>query len=169
MSYFNAGTRAGYPDPPDNIPSSSGIPWGCGGSNVFMTMTDHVGIIPRGNVGNAPETGCAVDTQTRLMWGDADTQRLKGRQQNFARPWATTPFLGMGSIEDIPEQTKVIFGHSTANRKSIQTITDSQFPVFQPLLAQKEADIPANNYFVEPFLRGGFASRLLTKQRVDLK
>jgi hypothetical protein len=169
MSYFNAGTRAGFPEAPTSIPGDSTQAWGCGGGNVFVSMADYVGLIPRGNMGNAPETGCAVDVQTNLMRGDADTQRLKGHQQNFSRPWATTPFLAMGSVEDIPQQTKVIFGHSTANRKSIQTTSDSQFPVFEPLLAQKEADIPANNYFVEPFLRGGLASRLLTKERVDLK
>lgn len=169
MSYFNASTRSGFPEPPTSIPSESKQPWGCGGGSVFTSMADYIGLIPRGNMGNAPESGCAVDTQTRLLWGDADTQRLKGRQQNFARPWATTPFLAGGSVEDVPQQSKVIFGHSTANRKSIQTVSDSQFPVFEPLIPQKEADIPANNYFVEPFLRGGFASRLLTKERVELK
>lgn len=169
MSYFNASTRVGFPAPPTSIPAESQQPSGCGGRSVFTSAADFVGLVPRGNMGNQPETGCAVDTQSRLLWGDPNTQREKGHQQTFARPWATTPFLGLGSVEDVPQQSKVIFGHSTANRKSIQTVTDTQFPVFEPLLAQKEADIPENNYFVEPFLRGGLASRLLTKQRVDLK
>jgi len=169
MAYFNASTRAGFPEPATQIPKESEKPTGCGGGSVFRSAADYLGLVPRGNMGNAPEVGCAVDTQSRLMWGDPNTQREKGHQQTFARPWATTPFLGGGSVEDVPSQSKVIFGHSTANRKSIQTVTDSQFPVFEPLLAQKESDIPANNYFVEPFLRGGLASRLLTNQRVDLK
>ena len=169
MSYFNAGTRAGYPVPPIGFPTQSEQQSGCGGMSIFGSAAEYIGIIPKGNMGNAPEEGCAVDTQNLLMWGDPNTQRPKGAQQLFPRPWATTPFLAMGSVEDIPDQTKVMFGHSTANRKSIQTVTDKQFPVFQPLLQSKEADIPANNYFVEPFLRGGLASRLIPKQRVDLK
>ena len=169
MSYFNAGTRAGYPVPPTGFPTQSQQQSGCGGFSIFDSAAQYIGIIPKGNMGNAPEEGCAVDTQNSLLWGDPNTQRPKGAQQLFPRPWATTPFLAMGSVEDIPDQTKVMFGHSTANRKSIQTVTDKQFPVFQPLLQSKEADIPANNYFVEPFLRGGLASRLIPKQRVDLK
>ena len=110
-----------------------------------------------------------MDTQSALMWGDAGTSRQPGTKQTFPRPYATTPFLAIGNVEGIDDQTKVLHGHSTANRKAIQSVTDSQFPVFQPLLPQKEADISANNYFVEPFLRGGLASRLLTKERVDLK
>lgn len=169
MSYFNAGTRAGYPEPPSYFPSQSQQQSGCGGMSIFDSAAEYMGIVPKGNLGNAPEGGCAVDTQSSLMWGDANTQRPKGAQQLFPRPWATTPFLAMGSVEDIPAQTKVMFGHSTANRKSVQTVTDKQFPVFEPLLQSKEADIPANNYFVEPFLRGGLASRLIPKERVDLK
>ena len=110
-----------------------------------------------------------MDTQTALMWGDAGTSRQPGPKQTFPRPYATTPFLAIGNVEGIDDQTRVLHGHSTANRKEIQSVTDSQFPMFQPLLPQKEADIAAHNYFVEPFLRGGFASRLEANQRVDLK
>ena len=169
MSYFNAGTRAGYPVPPSSFPAQSQPQSGCGGMSIFDSAAEYMGLVPKGNMGNAPEGGCAVDTQNKLLWGDADTQRSKGPHQLFPRPWATTPFLAMGSVEDVPEQSKVWFGHSTANRKSIQTVTDKQFPVFEPLLQSKVDDIPGNNYFVEPFLRGGFASRLATRERVDLK
>ena len=169
MSYFNAGTRAGYPVPPTSIPTETQAQSGCGGMSIFDSAAEYMGLVPKGNMGNAPEGGCAVDTQNLLMWGDPNTQKRKEHQQLFPRPWATTPFLAMGSVEDVPAQSAVIFGHSTANRKSVQTVSDKQFPVFQPLLQSKEADIPANNYFVEPFLRGGLSSRLLTKERVDLK
>lgn len=152
-----------------SLPGTSQPQSGCGGASIFRSTAEYIGLIPRGNMGNQPETGCAVDVQSRLMWGDPDTQRPKGAQQLFPRPFATTPFMAMGSVEDVPAQSKVIFGHSTANRKSIQTVTDSQFPVFEPLLQSKADDIPGNNYFVEPFLRGGLASRLISHQRVDLK
>lgn len=166
---FYANTRTGNTVSPSGVPENSIPQWGCGGANIFSSAAEYVGIVPKGNMGNAPESGCAVGVQTRLMWGDANTQREKGPKQEFARPFATTPFLAMGSVEDIESQSKVIFGHSTANRKSIQTVSDTPFPMFQPLLQMKANDIPANNYFVEPFLRGGLASRLIPKHRVELR
>lgn len=166
MAYFYATTR-GTASPPTSVPSTQQQS-GCGGASIFHSTAEYLGIIPRGNVGNAPESGCAVDTQTRLMWGDPGTAREKGPQQVFPRPYATTPFMALGSVEDVPSQNAVIFGYSTANRKSIQTVSDTQFPVFEPLIQSKADDIPANNYFVEPFLRGGLASRLISKQRVDV-
>jgi hypothetical protein len=137
-----------------------------GGGSV-KDVVGNPGLVPRGNFGNSPEGGCAIDLQSQLLWGDSGTVRMKGPQQLFARPYATTPYLGGGSIENIPDQSKVMYGHSTANRKSIQTVTDKQFPVFEPLIAERAADIPEHNYFVEPFLRGGQASRLIPRIRVD--
>ena len=143
-------------------------PSGCGNGWAVSEAAGNPGMIPRGNFGNSPEGGCAIDTHTDLLWGAPGTARTKGPKQTFARPFATTPFLGLGTIEGIDDQNKVMFGHSTANRKSIQTVTDKQFPVFEPLIPEKQADIAENNYFVEPFLRGGLSARLVPKVRVDL-
>ena len=167
MSYFNASTRIGNPSQ-STVPATMQQA-GCGGSSIFDATAQYIGLIPKGNMGNQPEDGCAVDTQSSLLWGDAGTTRVKGPNSLFARPFATTPFLAGGTIHEIAEQSSVLFGHSTANRKSIQGVTDTQFPVFEPLLQSRVDDIPANNYFVEPFLRGGLASRLLPYTRVDLK
>lgn len=139
----------------------------CGNETEVSNVVGNPGIVPRGNFGNSPG-GCGIDLQSQLLWGDPGTSRVKGPQQLFARPYSTTPYLGGGSIENIPDQSKVMFGHSSANRKSIQTVTDKQFPVFEPLIPEREADIPDHNYFVEPFLRGGQASRLIPRIRVDL-
>lgn len=128
---------------------------------------ENPGLVPQAGYGNSPAGGCAIDKQTDLLWGAPGTARTKGPKQVFPRPYATTPFLGLGTLEGIDDQNKIVYGHSTANRKSIQTVTDKQFPVFQPLIPEKEADIPENNYFVEPFLRGGLASRLIPRVRVD--
>ena len=134
----------------------------CGMNNTG----DNPGLVPKAGYG--PGEGCSIDTNSDLLWGAPGTARTKGPKQMFARPFATTPFLGLGTIEGIDDQNKVMFGHSTANRKSIQTVTDKQFPVFEPLIEEKKADIPEHNYFVEPFLRGGQASRLIPRVRVDL-
>jgi len=141
-------------------------PSGCG--NGWAVAASVPGLIPMGNFGNSPEGGCGIDLQSQLLFGDPATARFKGPKQLFERPFATTPNLGLGSIDHIDEQSHVMFGHSTANRKSIQTVTDKQFPVFEPLIAEKAADIPDNNYFVEPFLRGGYSARLAPRNRVDL-
>jgi hypothetical protein len=172
--FFHANTRGSNQErdvPARNNQATyySNNPSSCGNSSAWNTASEFVGLIPRGNFGNSPEGGCAIDTQTNLLWGDPATVRLKGPKQLFQRPFPTTPFLGLGNVEDIPEQNKIIYGHSTANRKSIQTVMDKQWPVFQPLIPEKEADIPESNFFVEPFLRGGFSSRLVPKVRIDLR
>ena len=165
MSYltFHAPTRQA--EAPRDLPSSSMFSFGssCGMNNTG----EHIGLVPQAGYGNTPG-GCGISQQSELLWGDPGTARTKGNKQLFSRPFATTPFLGGGSIEGIPDENKVIFGHSTANRKSIQTVTDKQFPVFEPLLPEKQADIADNNYFVEPFLRGGLSSRLIPRIRVDV-
>jgi hypothetical protein len=141
---------------------------GCGNGWAVGAAANAAGLIPKGNFGNSPEGGCAIDLQSDLLWGVPGTARVRGGKQTFSRPWATTPFLGKGDADGTADENKVIFGHSTANRKSIQTVTDKQFPVFVPLIPEKESDIPENNYFVEPFLRGGLASRLVHKVREQL-
>jgi hypothetical protein len=174
---FHATTRGGVEDRHSNEHSSkrnmdatyyANNPASCGNASAWHAAAEYIGLVPRGNFGNSPEGGCAIDTQSELLFGDPATARLKGPKQLFQRPFPTTPFLGLGTLEGIPDQNKVIFGHSTANRKSIQTVMDKQFPVFEPLIPEKESDIPESNYFVEPFLRGGLASRMVPKTRVDL-
>ena len=180
MSYptFHATTRGGTEDRYANADSSkrnmsatyySNMPESCGNGSALSAAAEYVGLVPRGNFGNSPEGGCGIDTQSELLFGDPAAVRMRGPKQLFQRPFPTTPFLGMGTVEGIPDENLLKFGHSTANRKSIQTVTDRQFPVFAPLTQELEDDIPANNYFVEPFLRGGFASRLVPKTRIDLK
>jgi len=146
----------------------SHTPGGCGNAWAVSAAAEAPGMIPKGNFGNSPEGGCGIDTQSELLFGAPGTARSRGPKQVFARPFATTPFLGLGNIDGIEDQSKVMFGHSTANRKSIQTITDKQFPVFEPLIPEKESDIVESNYFVEPFLRGGYSARMASHNRVDL-
>ena len=172
LPFLYANTRQGEAarDVAQNETNTAGLkaatPSGCG--NGWAVAASIPGLIPHGNYGNSPEGGCAIDTHSELLFGAPGTVRMKGPKQVFARPFATTPNLGMGSLEGIDDQSRVMFGHSTANRKSVQTVTDKQFPVFQPLIEERVADIPDHNYFVEPFLRGGYSSRLVPRIRVDL-
>jgi hypothetical protein len=152
----------------ENSEVTNASPGGCGNGWAVGAAANAAGLIPKGNFGNSPEGGCGIDLQSDLLWGVPGTARTKGRHQLFARPFATTPDMGHGNPDGVDDESKVIFGHSTANRKSIQTVTDKQFPVFAPLLPEKEADIAENNYFVEPFLRGGLAARLVPHKRIDL-
>jgi len=144
-------------------------PESCGNGSATKFAGEFVGLTPRGNFGSSPEGGCAIDLQTDMRNGDPSTVRLRGPKQLFQRPWATTPFMGGGDPDAVKDENRVKFGYSTPNLKSIQTIMDNQFPVFVPLIPEKQADIPESNYFVEPFLRGGFSSRLVPKVRVDLR
>ena len=75
----------------------------------------------------------------------------------------------MGDPDAVPVENRVKYGYSTANRKSIQTTSDKQWPVFIPLIQEKQEDIYESNHFIEKFLRGGLASRNIPKVRLDLK
>lgn len=154
----------------DRNPYLPNTPGGCGNGWATSNATTSVGLVPfGGNMGGSMAAdGCSVDTNSTLLWGDPNTSRMKGPKQTFARPFATTPFMGGGDPNAVDTETHVQFGHSTANRKSIQTVSDKPFPVFEPLIRERVDDIPENNYFIEPFLRGGLASRLVPKTRVEL-
>jgi len=172
--FFHANSRGGIKDRDAHERNNKATyyannPSSCGNSSAWNAAAEFVGLVPKGNYGNSPEGGCAVDTQTNLLWGDPATVRLKGPKQLFQRPFPTTPFLSMGNPEAVGDENKVKYGYSTANRKSIQTVMDKQWPVFQPLVQELKDDIHSSNYFVEPFLRGGFSSRLVPKVRIDLK
>jgi hypothetical protein len=146
-------------------------PSGCGNGWAVTSMAGNPGMIGKGNFGNSPEGGCAIDTHSDLLFGAPGTARQKGPKQVFPRPYATTPFLGLGSVEGIDDQSRVVYGHSTANRKSIQTVTDKQFPVFAPLLPELESDYSEYSQNVASFLPGrgrGYASTLEKKNRIDL-
>jgi hypothetical protein len=177
MSYltFYENTRQGEaardPDARRGSPVGHETQSGCGNGWAVSNVASNPGMIPRGNFGNSPEGGCAIDTHSDLLFGAPGTARQKGPKQVFPRPWATTPFLGLGTLEGIDDQNKVVYGHSTANRKSIQTVTDKQFPVFAPLIPELESDYSEYSQNVASFLPGrgrGYATTLEKKGRVDL-
>jgi hypothetical protein len=143
---------------------------GCGNNWAVQNVASNPGMIPKGNFGNSPEGGCGIDIQSDLLFGAPGTARQAGPKQLFPRPWATTPFLGLGTIDNIDDQSKVMFGHSTANRASIQTVTDKQFPVFTPLLPELLDDFAEYGRNVGKIVAGGYGypANLDKKTRVDL-
>jgi hypothetical protein len=172
--FFHAGTRGGVRERDAHERNNTATyyannPSSCGNASAWNAASEFVGLVPKGNYGNSPEGGCAIDTHSALLWGDPAALRFKGPKQLFQRPFPTTPFLGMGDPDAVPAENRVKYGYSTANRKSIQTTSDKQWPVFIPLIQEKQEDIYESNHFIEKFLRGGLASRNIPKVRLDLR
>jgi hypothetical protein len=139
----------------------------CDNSEIFNGPAASPGLVPKGNYGNTPG-GCAIDTQSSLLFGTPGTSRVKGAKQIFQRPFATTPNLGQGSLDGYDTESSLLHGYATANRKSINTVTDKQFPYFAPLLSEKIDDYSEYKHAVGPFDRGGIPTRTSNKTRVKL-
>lgn len=127
---------------------------------VTMNMT--------GNYGNTAAGGCDVDLYSRLALGDPGTQRLKGHQQTFARPWATTPNMGGGpSAANKDIESQLIQSASIRTRKECSTVTDKFFPQqFDPLIPSVRDELRDVNNFVQTWARGGDATRLVRQKAV---
>ena len=151
----------------DKVSNASIFGSSCDRSEMFNGIAATPGLVPKGSYGNTPG-GCAIDTQTSLLFGIPGTTRVKGTKQIFQRPFATTPNLGKGSLDETDAETNLLHGYATANRKSINTVTDKQFPYFAPLLDEKQEDFTEYTHAVGPFDRGGSPTRASNKTRVKL-
>ena len=172
LPLFHADTRQG-PDghgpavhERENSAIKDAFPIGCGDEWVNKSMANSIGMVPGGNAGGIPP--CASDVSNELHYGIPGTMRVKGQRQLFTRMYGTTPNLANGNPESIIDENRLLYNNGNVNRKSVNTVTDKQWPVFTPLIAEKVADIPEHNYFVEPFVRGGVSSRHDSMIRVDL-
>ena len=67
------------------------------------------------------------------------------------------------------DDTKDADATNTHNKAPKAPTSDKQWPVFTPLIQEKQEDIYESNHFIEKFLRGGLASRNIPKVRLDLK
>lgn len=141
---------------------------GCSATlNPAAAMADQPGMIAMGGYGQ-PGTGCAVDTQTELLWGMEGAHRQKGPKQMWARPFATTPFLGGGEPEAVDNETNLLRSAPPRNRKEASTIMDRAIPnYYQPLIQSKLAGYKDVNHWVETWTRGGDATRLVPQKRVS--
>lgn len=121
-----------------------------------------------GNFGNTAAGGCDTDLYSRLLLGDPGTQRPKGAQQLFARPWATTPNMGGGpSAQQKDIESKLIHSIPIRTPKECSTVTDKFFPQhFDPLLQEVKDDFMSVASFQQTWARGGDPTRLMRHKAV---
>jgi hypothetical protein len=120
-----------------------------------------------GNYGNTAAGGCDVDLYSRLILGDENTQRPKGVQQTFARPWATTPFMSGGAPQDKKDlESELIQSAPIRSRKECSTVSDKFFAnQYDPLLPSVSKEIKnVNNWVSDGWVRGGDPTRLIRHQ-----
>jgi hypothetical protein len=112
--------------------------------------------------------GQDVDLYSRLILGDEGTFRVKGHQQLFARPYATTPNMGGGPSASAKDtESKLIQSQVIRQPKEFGTVTDKTFPwVWTPMIPELRSEMSDVNTYVEQWTRGGEPSRLVVKNRV---
>ena len=122
-----------------------------------------------GNYGNTAAGGCDTDLYSRLILGDEGTQRQKGHQQTFARPWATTPNLGGGpSAASKDTESQLIQSIPVRTPKECSTVTDKFFSTqFDPQLPSVQQEMKSVNNFVQTWARGGDPTRIAYKKIVQ--
>jgi hypothetical protein len=134
--------------------------------NPAAAMADQPGMIAMGGYGQ-PGTGCKVDENTDLRWGIPGAWRQKGQKQLWARPFATTPYLGGGEPQAVDDESNLTFSAMIRNRKEAGTIMDKAIPNFyQPLITLKKSEYSKPTNWVEDWTRGGDATRLVQTKRV---
>jgi hypothetical protein len=110
-----------------------------------------------------------VDADTELRWGIPGAWRQKGKNELWARPFATTPDLGGGDPSAVNDETNLIHGAVIRNRKESKTIMDQAIPNFyQPLIDIKQAEYSNPNNWIYDWTRGGDATRLVQTKRTDV-
>lgn len=124
-----------------------------------------------GNYGNTAAGGCDVDLYSRLILGDPGTQRPKGNQQLFARPWASTPFMSQqGAPQDAKDvESRLQQSLPVRQRKECSTVSDKFFPQqFDPLIPQVSSEIKnVNNWVNSDWVRGGDPTRIIRQKALN--
>ena len=178
MDWFFAPTRIktdSYQEDVDAIKSKNvltrqtlSLSAGCSDTlNPASAMADQPGMIAKGGFGQ-PGMGCKVDQNTDLLWGMEGAHRQKGPKQLWARPFATTPYLGGGEPQAVDDESGLIRSAPPRSRKEASTIMDKTIPnFFQPLIGVKSSEFSNPSNWVESWTRGGDATRLVQTKRID--
>lgn len=174
MDWFFAPTRIKSEPPSGEFSQNDGLTRqtlslsaGCSDTlNPAAAMADQPGMIATGGYG-MPGTGCKVDENTQLRWGEAGAWRQKGHKQLWARPFATTPNLGGGEPQAVDDESGLIHAAAPRNRKEASTIMDKAIPnYYQPLLTIKASEYSNPSNWIEGWTRGGDATRLVQTKRL---
>ena len=112
--------------------------------------------------------GCNVDNSSRLLLGGVQTNP-KCRIDLFARPFATVPYMGRGSVNPDVE-SNMMQGEQNTSRRSITHQTEKSYLKYHntPLIPTKKATVQNPENLVEGiahdgWVRGGISSRELTR------
>ena len=114
--------------------------------------------------------GCNVDESSKLLIGSIQTNP-KARIDLFGRPFATVPFLGRGSVDQILE-AQIQQGESITNKRSVTKLTEKSYLKYHttPLIPEVKQNIQNPSQMIEGlasegWVRGGVPSRELTRDR----
>lgn len=125
--------------------------------NVFFKGSHTVGL-----------GGCNVDNDSNLKLGTIQTNP-KCRISLQQRPFLTVPFLGRGPCRPV-EESKLLQGAYTGDKKSCKTLMEKTIRVNQDLVPSLKASIqnPANlceGTAADGWIRGGLPSRELSRDQ----
>jgi hypothetical protein len=123
---------------------------------------------------NVGAGGCNINDNSQLTIGTIQTHP-KCRIDLFARPFATVPYLGRGSVDPVAE-SQIQQGDAVVNRRSVNNISEqSYFNYYKtPLQPNIKEHMTNPIYFIESdassgWVRGGVPTRELTKDNDDYK
>lgn len=114
--------------------------------------------------------GCNVDNSSRLLLGGIQTNP-RCRIDLFARPFATVPYMGRGSVDPVME-SNILQGEQSTSRRSLTHLGEKSYLKYHntPLLPEKQATVQDPRFLVEGiaqegWIRGGIPSRELTRDQ----
>jgi len=139
----------------------------CTMKNAKALATSQPGVNYSGSFGMGIG-GCNVDNSSRLLLGGVQTNP-KCRIDLFARPFATVPYMGRGSVNPDVE-SNMMQGEQNTSRRSITHQTEKSYLKYHntPLIPTKKATVQNPENLVEGiahdgWVRGGISSRELTR------
>jgi len=139
----------------------------CTMKNAKKLATSQPGINYSGSYGMGVG-GCNVDNSSRLLLGGVQTNP-RCRIDLFARPFATVPYMGRGSVHPDVE-SNILQGEQNTSRRSLTHQTEKSYLKHHttPLIPEKKATVQNPAHLVEGvahdgWVRGGISSRELTR------
>jgi hypothetical protein len=129
------------------------------GCDIFTNYLFDNNLVIKDGYGFA--SGCSIDKDTELRLGQKITHD-KERQNLCARSFQGVPNLNKGGI--IPNiDSRLKNADDTSDIRSCDKITEKDFNRYQPLVGCLASEIQNPKHIVEPWVRGGNATRWDTK------